>query len=623
MASRVERRTYPRFVPGSLLCGLYFAGGVIALVFFLNPYLPASPGVLAYLSVYLIPAYTLVAGGGLLLLAAVAQPFVVRPLVRRILDPLYLSGNFLIVLLVLSVVYWLNVPESEFLLSARQHRHLLKASAGLTVGFALTLLGFAVQRLYPSRRRAARLFIVGVLVALPVYLVDQRRISYAPLRRHTLAVDVAAKARPLKVLGIDGLSLEILRPLCAAGKLPNFSRLLAEGASGRLRTIVPTEPAATWTTLATGMYPYRHQVTDNYVYSFAGTEDIFRVTPRFVFFRKLVGLGFLEASPVLSSQRRGRPVWEVLQLTGIDTGIVNFPVTYPSTRIPRFTVSDYFTKPYFQHGRALARVTSPERLLDLALQYRVTPEEIPDPLVESLLGPPARTEQDDRLRGRFRAARARDLSVRAVAWLFAISQKPTVLLVRLEGLEEIERYFLKHHQPASFGLEGESRYRRAVTGHYEFLDTVVGEHLAGLPEGGMLMVVSASGVQPLRIQHRLSRPFRDPLASGTRDGSPEGALLVWGRDVPAEVDFGVRSIVDVTPTILYAQGLPIARDMDGMPIFEAFTDYYKSRTPLSLIKTYDAARFPGKRRPQLLVAPRAPKPTTEPEPTPDPTPPEP
>ena len=48
---------------------------------------------------------------------------------------------------------------------------------------------------------------------------------------------------------------------------------------------------------------------------------------------------------------------------------------------------------------------------------------------------------------------------------------------------------------------------------------------------------------------------------------------------------------DIVPTVLFAAGLPVARDMDGRVLTDAFDDDFLRRTPLSVIQTYEAKQI--------------------------------
>ena len=47
-------------------------------------------------------------------------------------------------------------------------------------------------------------------------------------------------------------------------------------------------------------------------------------------------------------------------------------------------------------------------------------------------------------------------------------------------------------------------------------------------------------------------------------------------------------VFDLVPTVLYAAGLPVGRDMDGRVLTDAFAEDVLRRNSLSLVQTYEA-----------------------------------
>ncbi|HET6277799.1 MAG TPA: alkaline phosphatase family protein, partial [Candidatus Polarisedimenticolia bacterium] len=62
------------------------------------------------------------------------------------------------------------------------------------------------------------------------------------------------------LIGIDGADWRVIRPLMDRGEAPNFSRIVAEGSSGVLRSMEPSASPSLWTTIATGVSPERHGI---------------------------------------------------------------------------------------------------------------------------------------------------------------------------------------------------------------------------------------------------------------------------------------------------------------------------------------------------------------------------
>ena len=83
----------------------------------------------------------------------------------------------------------------------------------------------------------------------------------------------------------------------------------------------------------------------------------------------------------------------------------------------------------------------------------------------------------------------------------------------------------------------------------------------------------------------LARVIGDADFSGTHERAPDGFMLAYGAAVqPGRPQRG--SIVDVTPTLLYFFGLPVARDMDGFARADVFTPEFSAERPVSFIPSY-------------------------------------
>jgi predicted AlkP superfamily phosphohydrolase/phosphomutase len=109
------------------------------------------------------------------------------------------------------------------------------------------------------------------------------------------------------VIGLDGASLDLIRPWADEGKLPNLARLLRRGASGPLRSTVQPYTAQAWTTMVTGVNAARHRLFDFWQ-------------------RDLDTYGFRLSN---ASARAEPALWTVLSRRGRSAIIVNVPMTYP------------------------------------------------------------------------------------------------------------------------------------------------------------------------------------------------------------------------------------------------------------------------------------------------------
>jgi predicted AlkP superfamily phosphohydrolase/phosphomutase len=160
--------------------------------------------------------------------------------------------------------------------------------------------------------------------------------------------------------------------------------------------------------------------------------------------------------------------------------------------------------------------------------------------------------------------------------------------VRYTGLDTVGHYYLEYVQPVpSRGVPDEQRRRIAqvVDRYYAFVDAEIGTALAGLSPGDLLLVISGFGMESTALAKRwLARAIGDADFSGTHERAPDGFMLAFGAAVrPGRPQRG--SIVDVTPTLLYFLGLPVARDMDGFARVDLFTPEFALR-PVSFVPSY-------------------------------------
>lgn len=116
------------------------------------------------------------------------------------------------------------------------------------------------------------------------------------------------------VIGLDGGTLDVIGPLAASGRMPVFSRLLAGGRSGPLRSTTPWYTVPGWTSLMTGVGPETHRS----LYWVVADEDDY----------------FEHARPgrrfVTSGDLRQPTFWDVAGAAGKRVAIVNMPLTYPA-----------------------------------------------------------------------------------------------------------------------------------------------------------------------------------------------------------------------------------------------------------------------------------------------------
>lgn len=123
------------------------------------------------------------------------------------------------------------------------------------------------------------------------------------------------------MIGLDGMTFDVLDPLIAEGRTPNLARLVREGARAPLETIFPPLTAAAWTSAVTGKNPGKH-----------GILEFFLRRP-----------GTFEEMAVNQRLRDSRAIWDLLGDAGIRSIVTNVPCTYPPEEINGVMISDFLT----------------------------------------------------------------------------------------------------------------------------------------------------------------------------------------------------------------------------------------------------------------------------------------
>lgn len=129
--------------------------------------------------------------------------------------------------------------------------------------------------------------------------------------------------RKCLVIGLDGATFDLLNPLMERGLMPNLKRMVEEGSSGNLMSVVPPVSGPAWVSFMTGKDPGRH-----------GIYDFHRFLP-----------GRCGKQIVSFNNIAGKSLWEVLSSQGRKAGVINVPVTYPPFPVDGFMITGMLTPP--------------------------------------------------------------------------------------------------------------------------------------------------------------------------------------------------------------------------------------------------------------------------------------
>ncbi len=485
-----------------------------------------------------------------------------------------------------ATLMWLNVQAFEQALGDEAARR-MTAGAIATTASALVLLTIAVAH-YSFGRRGSRvgasLFALAVVASLILPLVargpgDPDRHRPAAWTSHQSGMSPASYGSRVTLIALDGASLELILPRAAEGRLPNFSRVIEGGAAIDLATIRPTQPDPVWAAVATGMYPAQSGIRSAAQYYAHRDRRGIDLLPDHCLCHALVRLGLVRDEPRSSEQWTARPLWGVLSDAGLSTGIVRWPLTHPAQPARGFVVSDRFHQVVDATSGFEGAGYPPETLPVLHVatgSAMASASDVGFAAGFSPASPEAAVLQRDLLYAR---------TVRALQ----VERPPRFLSVRYEGLDVVGHHYLRYTQPPTPRGVPEAarrRFAQVIERYYAFIDAELGAALDGMQPGDLVVVVSGFGMHRTNpLKRALSQALGDPDLSGTHERAPDGFLLAYGSAVQhGRPQRG--SIVDVTPTLLYFFGLPVALDMDGFARSDLFTREFTSERPITFIPTY-------------------------------------
>ena len=447
---------------------------------------------------------------------------------------------------------------------------------------------------------------------------------------------------PLIVIGIDGGEWKVIHRLWAEGKLPNLKALADRGTAASLRTAYNSSPVI-WTTIATGVTPPVHGITDFVVATPQG--DV----------------------PISSEVRKVPALWNMLSRAGRRVAVLGWWGSWPSEEVNGIVVSDRalldlpdrvsptaYLPTFFSDLRAadadpgLFHEDEPERRdrvvartaeklaqegFDLVLVYfrspdivshnhwkGFEPERFPgSPELDASQGEVPRIyEAVDREIGRIVAAAPPDANVLVLSdHGFHAAQGEEIkvffdmdaLLARLGYRSRVYTYATPAFRPAKVlrFTQPDGNLRRQLEADLAAVTNERGEPVLAVrdvrpkrgEDGDLVAVVQLEKVTKTLLVR--GRPFGGVVQSisrisGTHTRTTHGIFLAAGPDIQKGAALEGIHIHDIAPTILYGLGLPVAEDFAGQPRTDLFSEAFRSSHPVRTVRTWGVREEGGKAR---------------------------
>ena len=357
-------------------------------------------------------------------------------------------------------------------------------------------------------------------------------------------------ARRVLLIGWDAADWKLIDPLLEQGRMPHLAKFIDAGLMGNVASLTPMLSPMLWTSIATGKYADRHGI-----------------------------LGFAEPDPqtgkvrpVTSTSRQCRALWNILSERGLRSGVVNWFASHPPEPIHGFVVTDRYapisTPPEAQRAGAVGSVYPPE-LLALLEETRVeladtTPAQVAPfiPRVAEL--DPAREERLAHLRFLL----AQGATIHAAATRLMVEQEWDFLGIYYDSIDRFGHAFMEYHPPRmpQISERDYEHYKEVMTGCYVWHDMMLGRLLELAGDDTTVIIVSDHGFHSDHL-----RPAVSSRIQGGRPVAwhrPLGVLAIKGPRLRRDERIYGASLLDITPTILWLLGCPVAKDMDGSPLIQ-------------------------------------------------------
>ena len=342
------------------------------------------------------------------------------------------------------------------------------------------------------------------------------------------------------VVGVDGLSPEVIRKMAAAGKLPAFGRMIQEGVSGRLHTLsIPFSPLV-WNTIYTGTEPRRHGIMAFTRTGVAGAAPFLSLwldnwTNSDWIHLSVKALQRTDAisivAPATARDRKEPALWNIMDQNGAESIVAGGWTTYPPEKIRGTFVSDYAA------AAAQARGTSypVNRAIEEALAYQPDVSGGPEEIRRYLA-------KDERIhRVVLDVSRNASADTRFVfAYYCAVDA-------------------FNHHYGTHMDMKTTTTDRRAALLQmreqvYINIDRYLQDYLRLLDNHTLLIVLSDHGFHFDKRQHNYPT---------------DGIVLMMGPGVRKNTMIE-DSVYSIAPTVAYALGLPPSAGFQGKPMKQAF-----------------------------------------------------
>lgn len=327
------------------------------------------------------------------------------------------------------------------------------------------------------------------------------------------------------IIGLDAATWTLIRPWMAEGGMPILARLMKEGVSGKLESILPPITPPAWTSFMTGKNPGKHGI-----FNFVEAQQ-----------------GEYAMNYINATSRRSPTVWKLLNDAGYSVGTMNIPFTYPPEKLNGFQISGLDTP-----SPTSAYVHPPELKQELQNQKIRIAHDV------RYLGFMSTDERRDQVL----AEMERIDEQWTAAALYLLEEHPQdVMMFVFMSIDTVQHYFWQYMDRDHFLHDGktDSRFQKAVRNVYDRLDAATGRIIEKLPADTTVFVVSDHGGGPVADRTVYLNRYLAQLGLLHYRETKKSAVGDLGRKILRGAYSVLRSSLPPRPKAYLAELLPTLR----------------------------------------------------------------
>lgn len=363
------------------------------------------------------------------------------------------------------------------------------------------------------------------------------------------------------VIGVNGMELDIIRPLLLKGEMPNLARVVSNGAYGKLRTVPAPNCPRVYSTIFTSTKPEEHGVSGFVV-------------------------GGITANTNMLKQE---PIWSILSRSNVTIGMANVPATFPVLPVNGYMISGMLTRgKNCEDGilcaPKLTEVMGGDAVYPKSMEAELV-KNVGDFYIDCERMPAAADlkghESEVISKWLDKVQLIRDQQTKLFDYL--LTNHPTDFTMMVQSCEDRTGHWLYPITPFNAGYKASINNVRldAFPNQYIAFDKVLGTILKHADENTYVFIVSDHGIKPLRefenkdphahMDHEKTTPViaKHDFADG--DDVP-GSIFAMGPGIKHDLRLmGFEaSVYDITPTILHIYGIEQPKQMRGRVLAEIF-----------------------------------------------------